>query len=122
MCIEQTETMRGIRGPRGVGTALPPDSNTPAPTQPDQVDNMRGIRGTPLQMTPPPDVAPQPVTVLATPPQVSAIPQTAQAYSQARVETAAPQNLGGLAAQFTTPVGKGGYSKSLRPEAGRLVR
>lgn len=47
---------------------------------------------------------------------------TAADRNAAAAANDAPQTLGGIASRFSVPVGKQGYSKSLRPEAGRLVR
>ena len=113
MCFEKFDTMRGLRRAQ---KELPPGGNVVVQPGPEQVDNMRGVK------PPDPALAPPPVTVVAKPPEVTPIPQTAQQYNEVRAQNAAPQTLGGLAARFSIPVGKQGYSKSLRPEAGRLVR
>lgn len=47
---------------------------------------------------------------------------TAADRNAAAAANDAPETLGGIASRFSVPVGKQGYSKSLRPEAGRLVR
>lgn len=91
----------------------PPDN--PAPPAPERE---RVVNPDPLgEAGPAKPVIPQPTISFVAPP-----PATAQDLSKDAAAKAAPQALGGLAASFTTPTGKQGYSKSLRPESGRLIR
>lgn len=82
---------------------------------PRQIERFPEPSFTPVQATP---VTPPNPTFLFQ----AAPPPSTEQLNEANAKNAAPQALGGLAARFTTPVGKQGYSKSLRPEQGRLVR
>lgn len=87
----------------------------PTPTVPTPVPQIeRVINPNPPSQPPPPPV---PTYTFQ-----AAAPISAADLSAEAVAKAAPKSLGGLAARFTIPTGKNGYSKSLRPEAGRLVR
>lgn len=97
------------------------------------IQRERVINPNPVVVPPPrqieriPEQATEPVI---RPREVLAPTQTFQAQpgpsaadlSAEAVKNAAPQSLGGIASRFSIPVGKHGYSKSLRPEQGRLVR